>query len=115
MSRVDHMSDKEVAVEFAWSILGQMGYNYALSDVEMACEYLDHPELKESDESNYHKWANPFPRRCYCSAVGYTDEGRFYAVDVSEDYINLLRNIFKDSTIRNKFKEPYPARGERQP
>ncbi len=97
---------KKEAEEFAWNILGQIGYNYALSDVEDACKYLDHPELKEEDKNNFHKWAEPYERRCYCGAIGYTEKGRFYACSMSETHLKILRECgFKD--IRNKSGEPY--------
>ena len=56
-------------------ILAWIGYNYALSDVEEACAVLDHPELTEEDSANYHKWADPYPSRCYCAGIAYTDQG----------------------------------------
>ena len=91
--------------ELAQYILLEKGYNWALSDVEEACAFLDHPELKEDDGSNYHRWADPYPRRCYCSEVGYTETGRFYANKMSEEHLAVLKNIFPD--IRSRFGEPY--------
>ena len=77
--------------ELAQYVLANQGYNWALSDVEEACEFLDHPELKPEDTYNYHKWAEPYPRRCYCSAIGYTNKGRFYACHMSEGILLRLR------------------------
>ena len=91
--------------ELARYILQDKGYNFALSDVEEACEYLDHPELKEEDSRNYHGWADPYPQRCYCSAIGYTDNGRFYACEPSKSYIKLMNKIFPD--YENKYGKPY--------
>jgi hypothetical protein len=91
-------------------ILNEKGYNYALSDVEEACEFLDHPELTEEDSYNYHKWSDPYPRRCYCSVVGYTDKGRFYANQISEEQLKVMKNIFP--WFKNLFGEPYESRRE---
>jgi hypothetical protein len=82
--------------ELAWYILHRQGYNYALSDVEEACAYLDHPELMEKDTQNYHEWAAPYPVRCYCGAIGYTDRGRFNAIELSESHLKVLQGIFPD-------------------
>jgi hypothetical protein len=103
------MTRDENAKNFAWSVLSHLGYNYALSDVEDACQYLDHPELIESDKSNYHKWKEPYPRRCYCGAIGYTDHGRFYAINASESHQKLMRSIFPN--YKNHYGEPYPSQG----
>jgi len=99
------MTDKEQAEKFAWDILLRTGYNYALSDVEDACKYLDHPELMIEDHHNFHRWAEPYERRCYCGAIGYTDDGRFYAVDISESYEKIMKQINPD--YHNKYNEPY--------
>ena len=96
--------------ELARYILLTQGYNYALSDVEEACEYLDHPELTEEDSVNYHKWADPYPRRCYCSAIGYTDQGRFYAVDISEWDLELMKKMYP--WFENKYGKPYKKEPE---
>lgn len=45
---------------FAWAILENLGYNYALSDVQEACAYLKHPINKEEGKN-----------RCYCLARTY--------------------------------------------
>ena len=89
-------------------ILSVKGYNWALSDVEEACEYLDHPELKIDDTLIYHNWAEPYPRRCYCGAIGYTDTGRFYACDCSKGREEIYKKIFPD--FKNRFNEPYLGR-----
>jgi hypothetical protein len=91
--------------ELAEYILSVKGYNWALSDVEEACAFLDHPELKEEDTTNYHKWSEPYIRRCYCSAIGYTEEGRFYANDLSPNRVEVMRKIFP--YFENKFGRPY--------
>lgn len=88
-----------------WGVLRREGYNFALSDVEEACKELDHPELTEDDTSNYHKWAEPYTRRCYCGAVGYTNEGRFYACKVSEEFVTLMKKF--NPEYRNRFRERY--------
>ena len=98
--------------ETARYILAISGYNWALSDVESACEFLDHPELKEDDTSNYHKWAEPYPRRCYCSAIGYTNKGRFYACNSSEVRTAMMKELFPD--WRNRFNEPYVGKTEKK-
>ena len=103
------MTKKDNMERFAWSVLSHLGYNYALSDVEDACQSLDHPELTESDKSNYHRWAEPYSRRCYCGAVGYTDCGRFYAINASESHQKVMRSIFPD--YKNHYGEPYPLQG----
>jgi len=104
------MNPKEItnAERFAWMILGRSGYNYALSDVQEACGHLDHPELKEEDTANFHEWAGPYTRRCYCGMIGYTDAGRFYAIQAAEDIQKLMKSIFPD--YQNHFGEPYPER-----
>ena len=99
------MTDREDAEGFAWDILLRSGYNYALSDVEDACEYLDHPELKIEDHHNFHRWAEPYERRCYCGAIGYTDKGRFYAIEISESHEHVLKLVNPD--YRNRYNEPY--------
>ena len=91
----------------AWATLAQYGYNWALSDTEDACATLDHPELKPEDESNYHKWAEPYPRRCYCGEIGYTDKGRFYANKLDEAHLKILQEIFPDKGFRDRFGELY--------
>ena len=101
---------KNRAEIFAWMVLSRNGYNYALSDVEDACKFLDHPELDETDTSNFHLWAEPYTRRCYCGAVGYTDKGRFYAVRPSESHIQLMQKINKD--YRSRFGEPYEGKNK---
>lgn len=78
--------------EHAMEILSLIGYNYALSDTQYACKVLGHPELKPTDPENYHKWAEPFPRRCYCGAIGYTDAGRFCAVKSSHP--EVMKKLF---------------------
>ena len=93
--------------ELAQYVLANQGYNWALSDVKEACEFLDHPELKPEDTYNYHKWAEPYPRRCYCSAIGYTNKGRFYACHMSEGHINILKKIYPDQEFHDRFGEPY--------
>ena len=80
--------------------------------VDNACEFLDHPELTEDDTSNYHKWAEPYPRRCYCSAIGYTDKGRFYACNPSESRTAMMEELFPE--WRNKFNEPYEGKTEKK-
>ena len=75
-------------------ILARSGYNWSLSDVEEACAVLDHPELTEEDSANYHKWADPYPRRCYCSAIAYTDKGRVYAISLSDNVKKIHQKIF---------------------
>jgi hypothetical protein len=94
--------------ELAEYILSVKGYNWALSEVEEACEFLDHPVLKPEDRFNYHKWAEPYPRRCYCSAIGYTEAGRFYACDCSKEAEEIYKKIFPD--FKNRFGEPYLGR-----
>ena len=95
-------------------ILARIGYNYALSDVEDACKFLDHPELTEEDSANYHGWADPYPRRCYCSAIAYTDKGRVYAIHPSDYMVGLycslgIRN--PDGTeYRDRCGEPYTGK-----
>lgn len=101
--------DREMAKDFAWAILERNGYNYALSDVEDACKYLDHPELRDDDPNgNFHKWVDPFPRRCYCGAIGYTESGRFYAIKPSGDYIRIMEKLFPD--YKNRYGQPYEGK-----
>ena len=93
-------------------ILARIGYNYALSDVEEACEVLDHPELTEEDDANYHKWAEPYPRRCYCAGIAYTDKGRVYAYHLSDNVKKIHQKIFgthypDGSEIRDRCGDPY--------
>ena len=92
--------------EMAQYILLEKGYNFALSDVEEACEYLWHPELTE-EHPHFHKWAEPYPRRCFCSTIGYTNEGRFYACHMDENWINLLNQIYPNEEHHDRFGEPY--------
>lgn len=80
--------EKERAMEW----LANQGYNYALHDVQCACKVLGHPELTTQDTSNYHKWADPYPRRCYCGAIGYTSEGKFYAIKSSHP--EMMKQLF---------------------
>ena len=92
--------------------LARSGYDWSLSDVEDACKFLDHPELTEEDSVNYHGWADPYPRRCYCSAIAYTDKGRVYAIHLSDDTKKIHQQIFgtryPDGTeIRDRCGEPY--------
>lgn len=90
----------------AKEVLQRLGYNWATSDVEHACALLDHPELKPEDSENYHKWSGEYTRRCYCSMVGYTDEGRFYACDSSPEHTAIMQKIFPG--WENKYGRPYP-------
>jgi len=94
--------------ELAWYILNMDGNNYALSDVEEACKFLDHPELKEDDERNYHLWALPFQRRCYCGAIGYTENGRYYANVLPPERVALVQKFFPK--YRNRFGEEYKGK-----
>lgn len=91
--------------ELAWYILRDKGYNYSLSDVEDACRYLDHPELKEDDARNYHGWSAPYPVRCYCGAIGYTNKGRFNAIELTESHLKVLQGIFPDFV--DNYGQPY--------
>ena len=93
-------------------ILARFGYDWSLSDVEDACKFLDHPELTEEDSANHHGWADPYPRRCYCSAIAYTDKGRVYAISLSDNVKKIHQQIFgahyPDGTeIRDRCGEPY--------
>lgn len=88
------MKFTECEKQHARSTLCRIGYDWTISDTEYACKVLGHPELKESDTSNYHKWAEPYPRRCYCGEVGYTSDGRFYANKSSHP--ELMKQIFPD-------------------
>jgi hypothetical protein len=93
-------------------ILARFGYDWSLSDVEDACKFLDHPELTEEDSANYHKWADPYPRRCYCSAIAYTDKGRVYAIHLSDDTKKIHQQIFgthypDGSEVRDRCGDPY--------
>lgn len=93
--------------EMAEYILANKGYNFALSDVEDACEFLDHPELTPEDTANYHKWAEPYPRRCYCSTIGYTKKGKFYACHLDDNWIKMLSDMHPDKVFWDRFGEPY--------
>jgi hypothetical protein len=66
--------------------------------------------VSEEDSHNYHKWSEPYPRRCYCSVVGYTDHGRFYANEMSDQHFKLMKGIFP--WFENKFKQPYEKKME---
>jgi hypothetical protein len=94
--------------ELAKYILARSGYNYALSDVEEACEFLGHPELTEESQ-HFHKWKSPYVRRCYCSAIGYTKEGRFYACHMDENWISILKSIYPDKDFHDRFGERYES------
>ncbi|MFA5379705.1 MAG: hypothetical protein WC455_28360 [Dehalococcoidia bacterium] len=114
------MNEDEMSEGEARRILAARGYNWALSDVEEACEHLDHPELTPDDAQNYHRWAEPYPRRCYCSAIAYTEKGRVYANELTEDVLKIHRSIwgtyYPDGTeIRNRCGDPYAGiAGEQQ-
>jgi hypothetical protein len=114
------MNEDEMSEGEALRILAARGYNWALSDVEEACEHLDHPELTPGDAQNYHRWAEPYPRRCYCSAIAYTENGRVHANELTEDVLKVHRSIWGDhypdgSEIRNRCGEPYAGiAGEQQ-
>jgi hypothetical protein len=92
--------------ELAQYILNEKGYNYALSDVEEACEFLDHPELTEESQ-HFHKWVEPYTRRCYCSTIGYTNEGRFYARHMDDNWISILKSIYPNDEHHDRFGEAY--------
>ncbi len=99
-------------VKNAQKTMARFGYDWSLSDVEDACKFLDHPELTEEDSANYHGWADPYPRRCYCSAIAYTNKGRVYAIHLSDDVKKIHQQIFgahyPDGTeIGDRCGEPY--------
>ena len=83
--------------------LESLGYNWALSDVQLACASLGHPELAADDIANYHKWAQPYLRRCYCGEIGYTNDGKFYANKSSHP--DLMKKMFPE--WRENFEERY--------
>lgn len=100
--------EEKMNKELAEYILNEKGYNYALSDVEEACEFLGHPELTE-ESHHFHKWASPYERRCFCSAIGYKDGKRYYACHMDDNWINILKNIYPDKEFYDRFGEEYES------